>query len=335
MPWKTMDVREQRVSFVVSASRGERSLTALCARSSASRVRRAIYGCRAIGRAGWSGIAERSRRPAMSPDRTAPRTGSGGGRAARSAIRLGCAQAGGAGCGGAASSWRRARFIAFCCGMVWCTTRIGTARRPQRFERERAERALADGLQGAAAAGRSGRSAVGDRRPQPLPGGARSSWPAPTASWCGSIWKGPSASAGSGGHADGSRDSVVGGTGAVGTDQAVVVADEAGDRAALGPDPPSADPRQGGALPRRVAAGAWSGAAHRASDGRTGWTSIAGSTITCARTRRSAWQTPACRWRPSERRYDPQPLRLGVPRGRAGAQGGLRRKDRRCAESTG
>jgi transposase InsO family protein len=30
MPWKTMDVREQRVSFVVTASRGEKSLTALC-----------------------------------------------------------------------------------------------------------------------------------------------------------------------------------------------------------------------------------------------------------------------------------------------------------------
>jgi len=29
MPWKTMDVREQRVSFVATASRGERSFAAL------------------------------------------------------------------------------------------------------------------------------------------------------------------------------------------------------------------------------------------------------------------------------------------------------------------
>jgi len=30
MPWKTMDVREQRVQFVVAAHRGEKSLSALC-----------------------------------------------------------------------------------------------------------------------------------------------------------------------------------------------------------------------------------------------------------------------------------------------------------------
>ena len=30
MPWKTMDVREQRVRFVVAAMRRERPLTALC-----------------------------------------------------------------------------------------------------------------------------------------------------------------------------------------------------------------------------------------------------------------------------------------------------------------
>ena len=30
MPWKTMDVKEQRVRFVVAASRKEKSFTALC-----------------------------------------------------------------------------------------------------------------------------------------------------------------------------------------------------------------------------------------------------------------------------------------------------------------
>jgi len=30
MPWKTMDVREQRVRFVVAALRSEQSLSSLC-----------------------------------------------------------------------------------------------------------------------------------------------------------------------------------------------------------------------------------------------------------------------------------------------------------------
>ena len=39
MPWKTMEVREQRVQFVVAATRREKSFSALCA-SLAYRVHR-------------------------------------------------------------------------------------------------------------------------------------------------------------------------------------------------------------------------------------------------------------------------------------------------------
>jgi len=70
MPWKTMDVREQRVSFVVTASRGERSFTALCQEFGVSRPTGYLWLSR-YRQTGLAGIAERSRRPARSPERTA------------------------------------------------------------------------------------------------------------------------------------------------------------------------------------------------------------------------------------------------------------------------
>ncbi|HSY98125.1 MAG TPA: helix-turn-helix domain-containing protein [Terriglobales bacterium] len=70
MPWKTMDVREQRVSFVVTASRGEKSLTALCQEFGISRPTGYLWLSR-CRQEGLVGIAERSRRPGRSPDRTA------------------------------------------------------------------------------------------------------------------------------------------------------------------------------------------------------------------------------------------------------------------------
>jgi transposase len=62
MPWKTMDVREQRVSFVVTASRGEKSLTALCQEFGISRPTGYLRLSR-YRHEGLVGIAERSRRP--------------------------------------------------------------------------------------------------------------------------------------------------------------------------------------------------------------------------------------------------------------------------------
>ena len=65
-----MDVQEQRVSFVVTASRGEKSLTALCQEFGISRPTGYLWLSR-YRREGLVGIAERSRRPVRSPDRTA------------------------------------------------------------------------------------------------------------------------------------------------------------------------------------------------------------------------------------------------------------------------
>lgn len=69
MPWKTMDVREQRVSFVVMASRGEKSFSALCQEFGISRPTGYLWLSR-YRQDGLVGIAERSRRPVSSPDRT-------------------------------------------------------------------------------------------------------------------------------------------------------------------------------------------------------------------------------------------------------------------------
>ena len=69
MPWKTMDVQEQRVEFVVAANRGEKSLTALCQEFGISRPTGMLWRER-YQQAGLAGIAERSRRPLRSPERT-------------------------------------------------------------------------------------------------------------------------------------------------------------------------------------------------------------------------------------------------------------------------
>jgi transposase InsO family protein len=71
MVWKTMDAEEQKVRFVVAASRREKSLRALCEEFGISRPTGYLW----LGRyekAGLAGIAERSRRPQHSPQRTGP-----------------------------------------------------------------------------------------------------------------------------------------------------------------------------------------------------------------------------------------------------------------------
>jgi transposase InsO family protein len=70
MPWKTMDVREQRVQFVVAAARGEKSFSALCREFGVTRPTGYVW-LRRYQQAGLAGIAERSRRPQRSPRVTA------------------------------------------------------------------------------------------------------------------------------------------------------------------------------------------------------------------------------------------------------------------------
>ena len=69
MAWKTMDVREQRVQFVVAASRQEKPFTKLCQEFGISRPTGMLWQER-YQQSGVAGIAERSRRPQRSPRQT-------------------------------------------------------------------------------------------------------------------------------------------------------------------------------------------------------------------------------------------------------------------------
>ncbi len=117
MAWKTMDVREQRVGFVVLASRGEKPLSVLCQEFGISRPTGYLWLER-YRQLGLAGIAERSRRPQRSPERTATameaqvvelrqRYPDWGARKLQVLLQ----QRG--------EDWRAARFTAFCCAMGW------------------------------------------------------------------------------------------------------------------------------------------------------------------------------------------------------------------------
>lgn len=69
MAWKTMDVQEQRVRFVVAASRGEKPFTHLCREFGISRPTGYLWVQR-YEEWGLAGIVEKSRRPHRSPKRT-------------------------------------------------------------------------------------------------------------------------------------------------------------------------------------------------------------------------------------------------------------------------
>jgi transposase len=69
MAWKAMDVQDQRVRFVVAASRREKPMSALCAEFGITRPTGALWVKR-YTEAGLAGIAERSRRPRSFPGQT-------------------------------------------------------------------------------------------------------------------------------------------------------------------------------------------------------------------------------------------------------------------------
>lgn len=71
MPWKRMEVREQRVEFVVRALRGTEPLSQLCREFGISRPTGYLWLAR-YREGGVAAIEERSRRPDCSPTQTAP-----------------------------------------------------------------------------------------------------------------------------------------------------------------------------------------------------------------------------------------------------------------------
>ena len=70
MGWRTSNVEEQRMKFVVAASREERSMSELCAEFDISRPTGYEWRKRYQAQ-GMAGMQEGSRRPHHSPERTA------------------------------------------------------------------------------------------------------------------------------------------------------------------------------------------------------------------------------------------------------------------------
>jgi len=73
MAWRSVDVDEQRIRFVVAASRKERSVSALCGEFGISRATGHDW-LKRYRAGGVVAMAERSRRPRSSPRRTAVAT---------------------------------------------------------------------------------------------------------------------------------------------------------------------------------------------------------------------------------------------------------------------
>ena len=70
MAWRRMDVQEQRIRFVVTASREEANVAALCREFGISRATGHLW-LRRYRAGGVAAVAEQSRRPRSSPRRTA------------------------------------------------------------------------------------------------------------------------------------------------------------------------------------------------------------------------------------------------------------------------
>jgi transposase-like protein len=70
MPWKATNVSEQRVQFVLQASRRERTLIELCGEFGISRQTGYLWWKR-FQQDGLAGVKEHSRRPHHSPDKVA------------------------------------------------------------------------------------------------------------------------------------------------------------------------------------------------------------------------------------------------------------------------
>ncbi len=122
-----MDVREQRVRFVVAANRREKSLAELCREFGISRPA-GYEWLKRYRRAEWR---DRGRQPAAAAQSAANERegGTAGGGAAAALSGLGMRASCRCCCSARASSWRAIRFIAFCCGMIWCIPKTDMSRR--------------------------------------------------------------------------------------------------------------------------------------------------------------------------------------------------------------
>ena len=170
MPLKQMEVREQRVEFVVRALSGREPLSQLCQEFGISRPTGYLWLVR-YRDGGVAAIEERSRRPLRSPTQTAPDV-----EARIVALRKVYPDWGARKL--ASAAWPpRHRAAAEHCASRLVASRAGarpgpSSPRRQALRARRAQRTLADGLQGAEELAEGGDGAVGARRSQSLSGGA-------------------------------------------------------------------------------------------------------------------------------------------------------------------
>ena len=293
MPWRTMEVQQQRVEVCDGSQTGGRHLGFLCQEF---------------------GISASDRVSVVAPIRTGRRIGDS--RAQPQTAGQSAADGGPfrtERCGSAAAvpglGARKPRVVLAREGVdsgaehdsshfaaARSGERVRLARAAvQRFEREQLNQLWQmdfKGLEGLAAAGGS----AGAGRSQSLSGGAGCEWQYRWGSWCASSWRAPFRSAGTGSDVDGPR-----GAGVVCRhrgEQSFPVADAAGDPVVLE-----------GIRHPQTQGGAWSGSTDRCSERcggegsatvLQGWTPIAGSTTMCVRTKR--WicgRRPACGGRAS------------------------------------
>jgi len=137
MPWRTMDVQDQRIRFVVSALQQVKPFTALCAEYGISRPTGYMWLERYRG-GGVGAIAERSRRPHHSPEKTAFAL-------EQCVVEL-----------------RR-------CYPDWGARKLAVLLGRQGVKLPATQRTMADGLQGAQELAARDDPAIGHRRSQPLP----------------------------------------------------------------------------------------------------------------------------------------------------------------------
>ena len=202
-----MDLREQRVRFVVAAHRREKSFAELCREFDISRPA-GYEWLRRYEAGGVEAIAERSRRPQRSPQRKDEtiqqkvialrrRYPDWGARKLRVLLSE----------QGVELARNTIHRILLRHGLVHPEDRHELA--AQRFERGCTERAVADGLQRPEAVAPGGRAAVGAGRPQPLPDRAAGGGQHAQRAGAGAVGERLSALRGTGGDADGPRGAVV------------------------------------------------------------------------------------------------------------------------------
>src|SRR5580700_4538911 len=233
MAWGTVNVDEQRVRFVVSAKRGEKNMSALCEEFAISRPT-GYQWLRRYRAEGIAGVVEKSRRPHQSPTQTASEL-------EERVVELRQQR----------PDWgaRKLQVLLADQGIHLPVITV------HRILLRRGESVVADGFQKPAGMGRTGGTAVGAGRSQPLRDRAARNLVQQSSACKTAADRSVRALRRAARDADGSRDAVVEHESGGGLDVADGVDHASRHPAALQRVSPSADARESGAFSRSVERG--------------------------------------------------------------------------------